>query len=336
MINSINMFGLTLDQTVIMHSIQYHLVIADVDQTTDTEKKQKKRKWLENWEKSINTILKSESANSKGEADRIINNQVNMKSFISANQKSTEIKTPYYMILLEVSLFSAYFPLDGDKKKYKGLKFKRNKSLLEHYAGALKVDGALIEKYINKYKSAIKGLTGYWKKVLISGGIGAIVVAITGGFAAPAIGGALGTALSGGTLFGAAAVSSGLAALGGGAIAAGGMGIAGGIAVIVGGGVVLGGALGSTTGRLLVANPTFILSEAAKLEVVMREIVLLGQKDIRLAQELIKEQRKAINKLENEVIELSADREKNKERIKNIEKSINYLRKAAKRNEEML
>nr|MBC8146596.1 hypothetical protein [Bacteroidota bacterium] len=73
--------------------------------------------------------------------------------------------------------------------------------------------------------------------------------------------------------------------------------------------------------------------QAAKLEVVMKEITLNIQKDIRIAQELIKEQRLAVNKYENELLELKKDREKNKEQIKNLAKSIKYLKLSIDRNE---
>ncbi len=65
--------------------------------------------------------------------------------------------------------------------------------------------------------------------------------------AAPAVGGALGTALSGGTLYGAAASSHGLAVLGGGTLAANGLGMAGGTWVVTATGAALGSAVGATT-----------------------------------------------------------------------------------------
>jgi pimeloyl-ACP methyl ester carboxylesterase len=82
----------------------------------------------------------------------------------------------------------------------------------------------------------------------IAAGVGVVALVGTGvGLAAaPAIGGAIGSA--GASLSGAAATSSGLATLGGGSIAAGGLGVAGGTAV-----VSLGfGALGGVGGGLLV------------------------------------------------------------------------------------
>ena len=74
----------------------------------------------------------------------------------------------------------------------------------------------------------------WWTKALFAslGAVGAVVVAV---FAAPAIGGLIGTYFLG--LTGAAAVSAGLALLGGGAVAAGGFGM-------LGGTVLLGAAFG--------------------------------------------------------------------------------------------
>lgn len=82
---------------------------------------------------------------------------------------------------------------------------------------------------------------------LVAGGAATGVVLIPLSLmAAPAVAGALGTYLSGGTLFGAAASSHGLAMLGGGSIAAGGLGMAGGTAVVT----ATGGALGATLGTV--------------------------------------------------------------------------------------
>lgn len=82
---------------------------------------------------------------------------------------------------------------------------------------------------------------------------GGALLAFTGGMAAPAIGGAVGTYFMG--LTGAAAVSGGLASLGGGALAAGGLGMAGGTAAIasllgLGGAAMAGSKMRTLTGGL--------------------------------------------------------------------------------------
>ncbi|MGP1384892.1 MAG: DUF726 domain-containing protein [Thainema sp.] len=72
-----------------------------------------------------------------------------------------------------------------------------------------------------------------WGKVAQVAGIAVVgggAIALTGGLAAPIIGGAIGTTFLG--LSGAAATSAGLAFLGGGSIAAGGFGMAGGTALV--------------------------------------------------------------------------------------------------------
>ena len=80
---------------------------------------------------------------------------------------------------------------------------------------------------------------------LLSVGATALAVGVTGGIAAaPAVGGAIGTALA--SYSGAAASSYGLALLGGGSLAAGGFGMAGGTVVVAAVGGALGGAMGAS------------------------------------------------------------------------------------------
>ena len=85
------------------------------------------------------------------------------------------------------------------------------------------------------------------KTACVIGGtvVGGIVIAATGGLAAPAIGAAIGTGMR---LSGAAATSAGLAALGGGALAAGGGGMAAGGAAIVSAGAAAGAIAGTAGG----------------------------------------------------------------------------------------
>ena len=93
-----------------------------------------------------------------------------------------------------------------------------------------------------------------WKKfAVVVGGtvLGAAAIALTGGLAAPAIGGVIGAGMG---LSGAAATSAGLAALGGGALAAGGGGMAAGTALLVGTGAVVGAAGGAVASGVAAAS----------------------------------------------------------------------------------
>src|SRR5438105_1569824 len=88
-----------------------------------------------------------------------------------------------------------------------------------------------------------------WKKAVMIGGaavVGGTVCFVTGGAAAPFVGGWIGSTFMG--LSGAAATSAGLAALGGGSLAAGGLGMAGGTMVVAGGAAAAGaGAMGAAS-----------------------------------------------------------------------------------------
>lgn len=83
-----------------------------------------------------------------------------------------------------------------------------------------------------------------------------VAAAIIGGpvafFAAPAVGGAIGSLGAFGGLTGAAATSHGLALLGGGSLAAGGLGMVGGTAVVTAVGTAIGGSLGASVSNAYV------------------------------------------------------------------------------------
>ena len=111
--------------------------------------------------------------------------------------------------------------------------------------------------------------------------------------------------------------------------------MAGGMAVIVAGGSILGASAGVGVGALFSQSPDTALIQAAKLEVVMREIVVI-QKDIRKAQEILKEQRLAIRSIEDQLDELLLNQQKNHKEIENLKRAIEYLKKALERNQALM
>ena len=188
-------------------------------------------------------------------------------------------------------------------------------------------DKKYIKVFENSHKSAVKKLSGYWTKVAMGAGIGIIVLLIaivTFQYEIIAFFAANG-------LSGAAAISAGLAALGGGAVAAGGFGMAGGIAVLVGGGSLLGATAGTAVGASIASlGSNAVLSEAAKLQVVLKEIVLAIQKDTSYFQQILLNINQQVSQLKSEVIKLKTANEKNKKKIKNLEESIKILEKLVK------
>lgn len=179
------------------------------------------------------------------------------------------------LILLEVTLFTPYYPLGTYwDDKFTNLKIydeKRLKSRLETIACLCGLNHDCIQRFSSNYKKAIDGISGKGLNLLLGAVVGTLVLAITAAFFTPVIAGLLAPILAPG-LSGAAAVSAVLATLGGGAIAVGGFGMAGGFAVLVAGGAILDGSAGAGIGALFSQSPNTALTQATKLEVVMKEI----------------------------------------------------------------
>lgn len=333
---SINLFGLTANQMRILFSLEYYMAKLDSEQDAElleivnpfSASHAEKANWTKQFKMRISDFMKAQS----GDDMYIITNTPALKLAITEEEEKAETSTWKYLIMLECMVFSPYYPLteeDIKEKTYKGLSMKDSsrKQALSIFAAWLDVDQSIVTKMMDTYKSSVKNLTGYWNKVFI--GIGAAVVTallivVTAGssiaamFATPGI-------------YGAAAVSSGLAAFGGGAIAAGGFGMAGGMAVLIGGGVLLGTGVGASVSMALAStSPSSVMNECAKMYVVLKEIILGMQHDTKRAQDIIAGIIDKVAMLKKEVATLNAQMQKDKEKIKNLEKSIEYLEKFLK------
>lgn len=333
--NAFSVFGLTTEQTQLLFSLQRQLVLNDIPATTakkdfliNHEKRANvKKQWLNRWENSINDYLLH--LDKKGV--KLIMTHGEIEQAIIKQDDICETNVWKYLVLLECCFFTPYTPLGGTQeeinesgKLYAGLKLDKlsRKQTLLSIAALLRVDSKYIDVFEKRKKSVVKRLTNYWLKIGISAGIGlavAILALIPG--TQP-----IAAALAPEGLSGAAAISAGLAALGGGAIAAGGFGIAGGIAVLVGGGALLGIGAGSATGVLIASmSSKAVLSEAVKLEVVLREIVLAIQKDTIQFQEILNKLVAEKEALKIELEKLKNDQKENEKKIKELKKSIEYL-----------
>lgn len=337
----ISEFGLTFKQTCLLFCLERQIVVDDIVSSKANGKLEdsvKKQAWLNAWDISINNFLN----NLEEEHDILVDitkfDSKKLLEQILNEETSVEIKAWRYLILLECTLFTPYFPLENDKdadnenfiekikKLYDGLSLKdeNQKLSLLKIAELLNIDFKYIDIFKERYREALRSLSSFWKKVLLAGGTGmlvAVVIAllfinpIAAFFAAPG-------------LAGAAAFSAGMAALGGGAIAAGGFGIAGGISVLVGGALLIGGSTGVGIGTLLASPSELVLTELAKMEVVLKEIILGIQHDTKMIQEIIMKLNDNLNNLRKEVARLHIENEGNKKKIKNLEESIEYLKKA--------
>lgn len=332
--NKFSVFGLTAEQSEILFALQRKLTFNDVHEEgkkkpiLGSNKRGQKQLWLNTWDKSIDDYLKSFGGN----PSQIKLSNLDLKTKINRLDINAQNKVWKYMVFLECVLYSPYYPLSDNKEAYKPFKGlaidkKVRQETLNEIADILCIDKKYIKVFENSHKSAVKKLSGYWTKVAMGAGIGIIVLLIaivTFQYEIIAFFAANG-------LSGAAAISAGLAALGGGAVAAGGFGMAGGIAVLVGGGSLLGATAGTAVGASIASlGSNAVLSEAAKLQVVLKEIVLAIQKDTSYFQQILLNINQQVSQLKSGVIKLKTANEKNKKKIKNLEESIKILEKLVK------
>ena len=78
------------------------------------------------------------------------------------------------------------------------------------------------------------------------------------------------------------------------------------------------------------------LTQAAKLQVVLKEIILNAQKDIIFAQEVLETYKSNITNLSTQIKEQQFQRDKDHKIIKDMEKSLSYMEKAFKDMESFL
>lgn len=335
----ISEFGLTLKQTCLLFSLERQIVLDDIMNSKvkkKLEEANQKQLWLDKWDTHLNEFLNHLGENQNVLIDITKVDPYKLYEEIENKRDLSEIKTWRYLILLECTLFTPYYSLgsnedenesttDKIKKIFNGLSLDESiqKFSLKNICTLLGIDQKYIDIFIKQYQQSLRSLSGFWTKVLIIGGVGMVAAVaaalflinpIAGFFAAPG-------------LAGAAAFSAGMAALGGGAIAAGGFGIAGGFAVLIGGAMVLGGGAGAGIGALASATPQIVLTELAKIQVVLKEIVLGIQKDTKLMQEIIMQLHNNVGEMQQEIIKLKLENDQNKEKIKNLEESIEYMKK---------
>lgn len=357
---SISFFGLTIEQTQLLFSLQRLIILNDITMERNNgaiEKRkdiheninelasilrgrktevissahkvaedhlkicERKLVWFQEWEQNIQVYLKHLNNGYKlpflesPHAAKIAIEQICYKS------KNQIWK---YLLLLECCLFVPYYPMNKDcsdkDKTLRKCKFLDNGTYLNFLSELLGVNQSFVEKFKNDYKKAIRQISRFWENFTKWSLIG--MTATLAGIALfqPYLIFALpGTA-------GAAAFTSALAALGGGAVAAGGFGMVGGIVVLVGGGSLIGVAAGGG-GSALISKMTVNLTllESAKMSVILKDIILGVQKDTYSFQEILIEITKREQELKTEIIKLQTEKDKNKQRIKDLDKQVNLL-----------
>lgn len=323
-------FGLTSEQTCYLFSLERLLAINDVTGTKNEKQAQTKNDWINHWTDSVGKIL-SQAGHINNQL--ILNRSSLVESMKNAVKDSNNL-TWYYLVILEAVTFEAYTPLgikESDKAFVK-LKYMNQIEFIKAFVSDIGVGTPeTVERYFKMYNRALNKGQGKVQKIAIKlltvVAVSAIIAATAGVLAGPIAVAMFGTEFAG--LYGAALVNACLAFAGGGAIAAGGAGVAGGVFTIVGGGALLGaaGSSAAVAGFSLMAKstPEFALSQAAKLDVVLREIILNGQKDVKKAQSVLENFKEQIANMQKEIEMLKLEQEKDKTIVKNLKKSVGYM-----------
>ena len=331
----IQMFGLSYDQTRLLFSAQKMIIEYDIRITNNLVTARKKREWLSDWEQSIADYLKTNNSKDNG---RLIPIEDLLKAFLD-ELKDNDNKTWYYIVVLELIEFTAYYPLgkEGDKE-YKKLKFNVDRcydQIKDFIMSQQYISGEAIDRLDKTYVKSLNKISGkvgkLVTKVIGVVAVSALAAALTATFAGPIAVAIFGKGFAG--LSGIALTNACLAMAGGGAIAVGGLGIQGGIIALAGGGALLGLAAGGTAAgvsSLLTSSPEYTLTQAAKLETILKEVILNAQQDVVTAQRIIQRYKEQIAELGKKITEMELKEEKTAKELKNIKAILEYMKKSQK------
>lgn len=316
-------FRIDSEELRLLSSIQKQLVLNDINQEFDLDKKIMKKSWLDKWEEGILQISKKKLVADAG----IIEDEISR--LVKSGYKKLNVT------LFEAIIFNPYFQLDKDFSS-KNLKCKEKivVETIKRFSKKALVDFLTIEKAKSSFLNRQKKYSSYWSldKLAIIATASFLMGAI-GWAAAPFIGASIGGSLG---LSGVVAELAGLAMLGGGAVALGGWGVAGGTAIVIGGGAVLGLGGGSIYSiYMMPGGSAMVAQDIAKVETLIYEVLL--DEVTKPKEYLISRLNDLVLELENAIAVISEDQkvgvlkeqmsEKEMHRsIKIVKERINYLK----------
>lgn len=281
------LLGLTSVDERLIFKIQYYLQKSDIDLlSTDSEENYlgKKRKLIE-------------FAKFHGETDNLPITKASLLEEIK-NSEERYKNNPLlpYVIALHVVLFDPFGINVNDMKAkfpfYLGLRLSSRNSYLGNRDEILfyLVSERNICQRFSDLRDKIKKDISSREIPYLTPVLGAAALGTAALTAAPVIGGAIGTLVTG--LHGAAATSAGLALMGGGSLATGGFGMVGGTAAISTLGLFSGLGIGAKVndkGVLIFSfNPEIALDECIKIEILVKDVILRVFSNVELKDEIVK------------------------------------------------
>jgi len=317
-----SIFGLTKVETRVLFSLEDWLTRIDIDSTEDDSDADRKTKWLQKWEENLfrksffGLIGESPPQSEKDIIKRIQTIKDPRKRLLIVSESL--VFTPYFNIQHRDSAHLQQTVNEANRKVWRTNVFK--------FAKKVDLDKSILEQWESRYEDSLRAIGGrsdVWKKATVVA-LATVTVAVTGGLAAPVIGGAIGAAMG---LSGAAATSAGLAFLGGGAIATGGAGMAGGTLAIIGGGAILGGAGGLTATRHFFLQHKVVLTQLAKLDASLLTLYEDHSELPSLLNTVIEQQLSVLRDLNKEIETPNLENDDKKR----LEKTASYYKESIKR-----
>lgn len=317
-----SIFGLTKAETRVLFSLEDWLTRLDIDSTDDDSIADRKTNWLHKWEENL---FKKSFFGLVGE-----NPPQSEKEIIKRIQTIKDSRKRL-LILSEGLVFTPYFNIQHRESAHLQETVDEANRLVWRanvfkFAKKVDLDKSTLEQWETQYSEALRAIGGrsdIWKKATFVA-LASVALAVTGGLAAPIIGGAIGAAMG---LSGAAATSAGLAFLGGGAIAVGGAGMAGGTLAIIGGGAILGGVSGLTASRHFFLQHKVVLTQLAKLEASLCALYENQPEFPSMLNEVTEQQLSVLRTLKTEIESQNLDSDEKKR----LEKTVSYYKESIKR-----
>lgn len=320
-------------ETRILYSLKLHMIEEDIQCTKLSADQQLKNEWKKQWmEVSKNSLQMAKLYEP--------NIQKVYQALITHAENTINNRTWLYNIILELCLFSPYYQIDEDEKKYKKLKLvNKNLDYMKNYF--CEGQKYVSFKDIKQFESLYKHYHGYIenKNLKMAGTAGAVVAVGAGvGVGAMIFAPQIAVALFGGAfpgLHGAALVNAALAAAGGGSLVTGGLGMAGGSVIIAGGGALLGMGTASVATMGLLASPNFVQTDDAKLLAKCNYVLLnqMHEVDVVVAIQKMIEESLNSSKTQLKVLESAKDKsDECKKTISALKKSVKYMERT---NEEL-
>ena len=310
-------FKLGIEERRLLFSLEYYLACSDKESEQDSQLRKKKDRWIRDCYDSINVAIVTEKTELFRGLEEI------------KQQKLSLLKLG--TILLETAIFTPYFPITRHQNEKDKLKYdaENGKSEIKNICYKLGYSEHLVKEAVDCYREALKDIPpSNLPKIATIALVSSFLLAVTSGFAAPAIGSAIGGFMG---LSGVAAVNAGLALLGGGAIAAGGFGMAGGTVVLIGGGSILGAGVSSGLMSLFSRSHHLVLSELAKMEAVSKVFLKTLPNAYDALNIVIQKEQEMKNGMEAEISKLKLKSNSSKDKIKELEIGIKHCEKAINR-----